>query len=308
MSQLNTNTPIKHVWNRVRKISGKNVCPPKQYQKGKDGAPITDPEDIANENAAAFTHDPSSAHYSVRFQTIKAQDERVRIDYTSDNTEVYNKSFRLIDLRRSILKAKPCVPGPDGIHNNLLKPNKDHTDPLIYRPIALTSCLCKVLERMINTRFVWYLEKYGILDKSQCGFRKHRSTTDHLVSLEMYVRDAFAQKQQAACLFFDLVIWKRPTRPLGNMVSSGTYIRLGSEAHCRFSRLSISETAVFGSESGTHCDEFYPGEESQLVVSWQLHASDWRLTSCHLLLPWTSSEHSLWMIWRSVFVGAPLTP
>ena len=49
-----------------------------------------------------------------------------------------------------------------------------------------------------------YLEKYGILDKCQCGFRKHRSTTDHLVSLERYVRDAFAQKQQAVGLFFDL--------------------------------------------------------------------------------------------------------
>ena len=122
VSQLNTNTPIKYVWNRVRKISGKNVCPPKQYLKGKDGAPITDPKDIANKHAATFTDNSSSAHYSARFQTIKAQDEKARIDFTSDNTEVYNKPFRLRDLRCSILKAKPRAPGPDGIHNNLLKP------------------------------------------------------------------------------------------------------------------------------------------------------------------------------------------
>ena len=32
------------------------------------------------------------------------------------------------------------------------KPGKDNTDPSNYRPIALTSCLCKTLERMINTR------------------------------------------------------------------------------------------------------------------------------------------------------------
>ena len=139
------------------------------------------------------------------------------------------------------MKAKPRAPGPDGIHNNLLKhlpedtliilkeilnkiwisadfpqqwraatvisipkPIKDHTDPLNYQPIALTSCLCKILERMINTSFIWYLEKYRILDRSQFGFRKHRSTTDHLVSLERYLRDAFAQRHQAVGHFFDL--------------------------------------------------------------------------------------------------------
>ena len=69
----------------------------------------------------AFADNSSSAHYSTKFQTIKAHDERARIDFTSDNTEVHNKPFRLRDLRRSILKAKPRAPGPDGIHNNLLK-------------------------------------------------------------------------------------------------------------------------------------------------------------------------------------------
>ena len=54
------------------------------------------------------------------------------------------------------------------------------------------------------THFIWYLKRYGILDKSQCGFRKHRSTMDHLVSLKRYVRDAFARKQQVVGLSFDL--------------------------------------------------------------------------------------------------------
>ena len=109
--------------------------------------------------------------------------------------EILNKIWISADFPQQ-WRAATVIPIP--------KPNKDHTDPLSYRPIALTSCLCKVLERMINTRLIWYLEKYRILDRSQCGFRKHRSTTDYLVSFERYLWDAFAQKQQAVGLFFDL--------------------------------------------------------------------------------------------------------
>ena len=162
VSKLNTSTPIKHVWDRVRKISGKKVCPPKQYLNRNDGASITDPKSIANEHAAAFADNSSSAHYSARFQAIKEQDEKVPMDFTSDSTEFYNKPFRLRDLLEDTLKilkdilndiwtkgdfphqwrAATVIPIP--------KPNKDHADPNSYRPIALTSCLCKILEQVTD--------------------------------------------------------------------------------------------------------------------------------------------------------------
>ena len=84
------------------------------------------------------------------------------------------------------------------------KPGKDHTEPTNYRPIALTSCLCKTLERMINARLVWYLEINNFISPVQSGFRSERSTNDNLVRLETFVRDAFVKKEHVVAVFFDL--------------------------------------------------------------------------------------------------------
>jgi len=84
------------------------------------------------------------------------------------------------------------------------KAGKDSSDPSNYRPIALTSCVCKVMERMVNNRLVWYLERNKLITAMQSGFRKGRSTTDQLVRLETFVTEAFIQKQHSAVIFFDL--------------------------------------------------------------------------------------------------------
>ena len=57
---------------------------------------------------------------------------------------------------------------------------------------------------MVNERLVWYLEKNGFLAKQQCGYRSNRSTVDHLVRLETFIRDAFIQNQHLDAVFFDL--------------------------------------------------------------------------------------------------------
>ena len=93
------------------------------------------------------------------------------------------------------------------------KPGKDSKNPSNYRPISLTSCLCKTMERMINTRLVWFLEKNNILTKYQSGFRKSRTTTDQLIRLESYIRDSFLKGNHVVSVFFDLekaynTVWK----------------------------------------------------------------------------------------------------
>ena len=84
------------------------------------------------------------------------------------------------------------------------KPGKDHAEPTNYRPTALTSCLCKTLERMINKRLIRYLESNNLISKFQSGFRAERSTNDNLVRLETFIRDAFIKREHVVAVFFDL--------------------------------------------------------------------------------------------------------
>ena len=84
------------------------------------------------------------------------------------------------------------------------KPGKDPAEPNNYRPIALTSCLCKTLERISNKRFTWFLESNNYILQFQSGFRSDRSTSDNLVRLETFIRDAFINKEHVVAVFFDL--------------------------------------------------------------------------------------------------------
>ena len=155
--------------------------------------------------------------------------------------EPYNSPFTLYELQAVLHSSKRTAPGPDGVHYTmlqhlhlstlelvlylfnrvwfegrfpsswkvaviipLLKPGKDPTCTSSFRPIALTSCLSKYLERMINKRLVFYLERNKLLDRYQCGFRSARSTVDHLVRFETALREAFVNKQHCFSVFFDL--------------------------------------------------------------------------------------------------------
>lgn len=49
-----------------------------------------------------------------------------------------------------------------GVIIPVAKPGKDHTQPINYRPIALTSNICKIMERMVMSRLVYVIERRDI--------------------------------------------------------------------------------------------------------------------------------------------------
>ena len=236
VSSVNDNTLSQKVWDMIRKITGKNVTSPMHPLKDENGTLITDRVEIANTLGAAIEKSSSSNNYSKESQSIKAQKEKQKINFKTNRNLRYNEKFTMRDLKQSLKKSNNSSLGPDQIHYEILrhlpietlhilldiinetwksdtfpeslrkaliisipKPGKDHFNPLNYRPIALTSCICKTVERMVNERLVWYLENNGLLAKQQCGYRANRSTVDHLIR-----RDAFIQNQHLVVVFFDL--------------------------------------------------------------------------------------------------------
>ena len=118
----------------------------------------------------------------------KDKKEKQKLNFKSGNTESYNKLFSLSELKEAIQKSHNTAVGPNEIHYEFLrqlpskslltalndiwknsklpewwklatiipipKPGKNNLYTSNYHPIALTSCLCKAMERMVNKSLV----------------------------------------------------------------------------------------------------------------------------------------------------------
>ena len=59
--------------------------------------------------------------------------------------------------------------------------------PKNYRPISLTSCMSKVIEKVIKQKLVQYLESNSLINTTQHGFRIGRSTLTNLLEHYDYI-------------------------------------------------------------------------------------------------------------------------
>ena len=238
INDLKYDSPLSLVWNRIRKLQGKFAPSPLPILR-VDGILVSDAGEVAEAFGKHFANVSSALHYSPAFRSIR--NSTMVVSPFSLNTEAYNLPFTLEELDHAIFLSSPTSPGEDeilysmisnlpkvtkkfllDILNNfwrtgtspkswkisiiipVLKPLKDSSLPQSFRPIALTSCVSKIYERMVNTRLVWYLESKNLLSNRQFGFRKNRSTIDPLMILSREIQNAFAAQNQTIAVFFDL--------------------------------------------------------------------------------------------------------
>ena len=149
--------------------------------------------------------------------------------------------FSTHDIIKAIKKIKiNSAPGDDQLHNILLKkipydyidkvlsvlinravdsgiPNEwkkakiimipkgtKSKDPEKYRPISLTSCLGKLVERLIKRRLNFFLESKHLLVKQQSGFRNKKGASDNLIFFTQKISETLNKGKKACGIFFDI--------------------------------------------------------------------------------------------------------
>ncbi|KAM7308950.1 hypothetical protein ISCGN_012581 [Ixodes scapularis] len=203
-ASLSEKTSVKRLWAVSRTLLGK------RKEKGATSAMAlkinkTD-EQLANMAGDLFFPQPDSASDipSPYDMEILAPDDGL------------DRPFTLGELEWALHKGKSSTaPGPDRVTMTMLKnlpdstklqllelvvwitgmlpehwkyslvipvpkPGKDKGTLSNFRPISLTSCTCKVMERMVLSRIDWHLEKTGASHPVQTGFRSCLGTQESL--------------------------------------------------------------------------------------------------------------------------------
>ena len=180
VSRITRSTPSKDVWNMVRAIQGKFKHFGPRYLRIA-GRMVTNPRLIANAVGDTFRQNSADVNCSEGFRARKREMELHMPNFGPGDDMPYNRPFEMHELERVLRRVKGTSAGPDNVRYEMiqnlalpdkqrlldyynvlwstrtfpddwrdaivlpiLKPGKNYLDAGSYRPIALTSCLCKI--------------------------------------------------------------------------------------------------------------------------------------------------------------------
>ena len=174
ISTINRFTPLSSVWRRIHRISGRGSPIPLPALTLSNSV-ISDPTEVANFIGQKWSDRWKLGTTHPTFIRHKRVSERTPIDFSCSDSPAFNDLLTFDELERAIRHLRSTAAGPDSIHNEMfknlsvrslnglltfynhiwtsrefpaawaeavvvpiLKQDKDGTDPLHYRPIALT--------------------------------------------------------------------------------------------------------------------------------------------------------------------------
>ena len=240
ITNISETTSMKKVWQKFRSVNGTHSRM-QRHALMYNGTIVHDMYEISNILGRNIQKISSIDNLDDHFKAIKIREENIPLNFETLDDLYYNSKFTEQEFEFALSTCGSTAPGKDNVNFEMIshlapaakvyllqfynhlwvkhlfpkewkhaivipieKPGKDPSNPNNYRPISLTSCLCKLLEKMVNYRLNWCLRKNKVLSSSQFGSQKERSTLDNLAHLEDHVRRGFERKQITIAILFDI--------------------------------------------------------------------------------------------------------
>lgn len=222
-SSITIHTTISSIWNKVRCI-----------KNGSEKTSLYGKVEISQDWLEDYADSIAVASNSHRPYT--------ETDNSTLHTHILDELYTLEELHTAIkCNSSDTAPGPDNItysmikhlpdtamkvllyiYNNIWsstewidewqeqyiipikKPGKNPCEIESYRPIALTSCLIKTLERIMKNKLEWYLESNKLIPSNLFAYRKGKSTSDAIFSLTNNIYTAFKNNNILSTTFLDI--------------------------------------------------------------------------------------------------------
>jgi len=117
----------------------------------------------------------------------------VREEFGEALAQIFNKSMQTGDV-------------PQEWRDALIVPvfkKGNRSDPCNYRPVSLTSVVCKIMERIVKDNVVEHLNEYKVIKGSQHGFTRGRSCLTNLLEFFEEVYEMIDEGKPVDVIYLD---------------------------------------------------------------------------------------------------------